>query len=182
VVSQCAVGLGALPFGDFEFVSETDGGESKEFIVSFDAAFDFGFQIVRSRDSARFQRTGKCAGQSTGERRNDMVDRGRKGSGVFHAVIFCVAAMHPKMKGFRESLDVRVPERPFLLDQTDFGGMNEFTHEFLLFKKMLHEQKRCKRGRRPLLIVLNQREDIEAAQFAAAVEESEFDGEGGAFD
>ena len=68
MVSQCAVGLGALSFGDFEFVTETDGGESKEFIVSFDAAFNLGFQIVRRRDSARFQRAGKCAGQSTGER------------------------------------------------------------------------------------------------------------------
>jgi len=46
--------------------------------------------------------------------------------------------------------------------------------------------KRCDSARRAkssyLLVILNQRKNIEAGEFSAAVEEREFDGESGAFD
>jgi len=131
VIGQSAVCLGALTFRNFQFVAETHSGETKILIVAFNAAFDFGLKIICCRDSARFQRAGKCAGQSTGERRNDVIDRGGKRCSVFHAVIFCVAAMCPKMKRLRESFDVRIAERLFLLNQSDSGGMNKLTHRHL---------------------------------------------------
>src|SRR5713226_1675096 len=155
VVGQCAIRLWTFSLRNLKFVSETDGGNAKELVVAFDAAFDLGFQIVCCGDSARFQRAGKCAGQSTGERGDNVVDGGGKRRSVFHAVISGVAAVHAKMKWLRESLDVGVPERSFFLDQTDFGCVNNFTHESLLFKEMLLERKRCKRGRRPLFVILD---------------------------
>jgi hypothetical protein len=141
VVRQGAVGLGTFPLRNSQLVAEIDGGDAKEFVVAFDAAFDIGFQIICCGDSARFQRAGKCAGQSTSERGDDMVDGGGKRRGVFHAVIFGVAAMHAKMKRLRESLDVRVTERPFLLDQTDFGCVNNFTHECPLPTRYFKNEK-----------------------------------------
>jgi hypothetical protein len=124
VVGQGAIRFWALALWDFELVAETDGGEAKELVVAFDAAFDIGFQIVCCGDSARFQRAGKCAGQSTGERGDDVVNGGGKRRGVFNAVIFGVAAVDAKMKRLREALDVRVTEWPFFLDQTDFCSMD----------------------------------------------------------
>jgi hypothetical protein len=109
VVGERAVRLGALSFWNFQLVAEAHGCETKILVVAFDAALDLGLKIICCRDSARFQRAGKCAGQSTGERRNDVIDGGGKRRSVFHAVIFCVAAMRPKMKGLRESFDVRLP-------------------------------------------------------------------------
>jgi hypothetical protein len=182
VVGQGAIRLGALSLRDFQLVSEADGGDAKEFVVAFDAAFDVGFQIICCGDSARFQRAGKCAGQSTSERGDDVVDGGGKRRGVFHAVIFGVPAVHAKMKWLRKSFNVRFTERPFLLDQTDFCGMNKFTHGFLPGDQILEKTKSYRRDCGLLFVVLNQRKDVEALQFAAAFEEREFDGEGGAFD
>jgi hypothetical protein len=110
VVGQSAVCLRAFAFRDFQFVAEFHSGETKILVVAFNAAFDLGLKIVCGGDSARFQRAGKCAGQSTGERRDDMIDGSGKRRSVFHAVIFCVAAMRPKMKRLRKSFDVRVAE------------------------------------------------------------------------
>jgi hypothetical protein len=99
VVSQGAVRLGALALRNFQLVAEIDGGDAKELVIAFDAAFDIGFQVICCGDSARFQRAGKCAGQSTSERRDNVVDGGGKRRGVFHAVIFGVATVHAKMSG-----------------------------------------------------------------------------------
>jgi hypothetical protein len=131
VIGQGAVRLRALAFRNFQLVAETHGCETKVFVVAFDAALNLGLKIICCRDSTRFQRAGKCAGQSTGERRNDVIDGSGKRCSVFHAVIFCVATMRPKMKGLRESFDVRVPERLLLLNQTNFGRMNKLTHRYL---------------------------------------------------
>jgi hypothetical protein len=131
MIGQGAVCLRALAFRNFQLVTETHGCETKILVVSFNAALDLGLKIICCRDSTRFQRAGKCAGQSTGERRNDVIDGGGKWSGVFHAVIFCVATMRPKTKGLRESFDVRVPERLLLLNQANFGRMNKLTHRYL---------------------------------------------------
>ncbi len=66
-MSEGAVGFGTFAFGDFQFVAQVDGGNAEEFVIGFDAAFDVGLEVVGCGDSARFQRAGKCAGQSTGE-------------------------------------------------------------------------------------------------------------------
>ena len=137
MVGQGAIRFWALALWNFQFVAETYGGETKEFVVAFDAAFNIGFQIICCGDSARFQRAGKCAGQSTGERGDDVVNGGGKRRGVFNAVIFGVAAVDAKMKRLREALDVRVTEWPFFLDQADFCGMNQFTHECLPNRRCL---------------------------------------------
>jgi len=63
-----AVGFGAFAFWDFQFVTQFHGSDAEEFIIGFDAAFDVGFEVVGCGNSARFQRAGKCAGQSTGQR------------------------------------------------------------------------------------------------------------------
>jgi hypothetical protein len=162
VAGQGAVRFGALALRDFELVAETDGGEAKELVVAFDAALNIGFQIVCSWDSARFQRAGKCAGQSTGERGDDVVNGSGKRRGVFNAVIFGVATVDAKMKRLGEALDVRIATRPFLLDQTDFCGMNQFTHECLPPQKMPQKRNSYRRGCGLLFIVLNERKRIDA--------------------
>jgi hypothetical protein len=131
MVGQGAIRLDALSFGNFEFVPQTDGSDAKKVIIAFDAAFDFRFQIVCCSDSTRFQRAGKCAGQSTGERRNDVIDGGGERCGVLNAVILRVTSMHSEMKGIRESLDIGVPKRPVFLNQTDFSSMDKLTHKYL---------------------------------------------------
>jgi hypothetical protein len=78
VIGECAIRFGALALRNFQLIPETDGGDAKELVVAFDAAFDFGFQIACCGNSARFQRASKCAGQSTGKRRDDVVDGRRK--------------------------------------------------------------------------------------------------------
>jgi hypothetical protein len=141
VVGQGAIRFWALALWNFQFVAETDGGETKEFVIALDAAFDIGFQIICCGDSARFQRAGKCAGQSTGERGDDVVNGRGKRRSIFNAIIFGVAAVDAKMKRLREALDVRVTERPFLLDQTDFGCVNNFTHECPLPTRYFKNEK-----------------------------------------
>ena len=66
VIGQGTVRFGALSFRNFQLVAEAHGCETKVFVVSFNAALDLGLKIICCRDSARFQRAGKCAGQSTG--------------------------------------------------------------------------------------------------------------------
>ena len=131
MVGEGAVRFSAFALGDFQLVAQIYGGDAEEFIIAFDAAFDVGYEIVGSGDSARFQRAGKCAGQSTGERGDDVVDGGGKRRGVLHAVILGVAAMHAEMERLFEALDVGVAEGPLLLHQPDLCGVNEFAHEFL---------------------------------------------------
>ena len=46
MVGQGAVRFGALALWNFQLVAEADGGNAKEFVVAFDAAFDVGFQII----------------------------------------------------------------------------------------------------------------------------------------
>lgn len=66
MVGQCAVRFRALAFWNFQFVAKIHSGDAEEFLLGLDAALYFGFQLVLCWDSARFQRAGKCAGQSTG--------------------------------------------------------------------------------------------------------------------
>ena len=128
MVRQGAIRLGALALRDFQFVPQLDGGNAKEFFIGLNATLDFGFQMIGGRDSARFQRAGQCARQSTGERRDDMIDRCRQRSRVLYSVIFCIAAVSAEVQRLTETLDVRLAERPLLLYQPDARSVNQFTH------------------------------------------------------
>jgi hypothetical protein len=155
VIGESAIRFRALALRNFQLVAETDGGDAKKLVVAFDAAFDLRFQIVCCGDSTRFQRAGKCAGQSTGERGDDVVDGSGKRSSVLDTVEFRVATVHSKVKGLRESFDVRVTEWPLLLNQANSGSMNKLTHRHLSKKQIPQERKSYKQVRRELLVVLN---------------------------
>jgi hypothetical protein len=131
-----AVGFGAFTFGDFQFVAQLHGGNAEESVIGFDAAFDVGFEMICCGDSARFQRAGKCAGQSTGERGDDVIDGGEHRVAALHAVILGVAAVRAEMQRLFESFDVRVAEGALLLHQADSSGVNDFSHDGLLPREM----------------------------------------------
>ncbi len=59
---ESAIRFRALALWNLQFVVQLYPCDAKEVVVSFDSAFDFSFQVVCCGDSARFQRTGKCAG------------------------------------------------------------------------------------------------------------------------
>jgi hypothetical protein len=136
VMRESAVGLGALAFGDFQLVTQVHGGDAKEFVIGFDAAFDVGFEMVCCGDSTRFQRAGKCAGQSTSERGDDVIDGGGHRLAVFHAVILGVAAVRAEMQWLFESFNVRLAKGALLLHQPDSSRMNDFAHDGLLTREM----------------------------------------------
>jgi hypothetical protein len=128
VMRKRAVGLGALSFGNFHVIPQLHCRNSKQLIVRFNSSFDIGFQVVCCGDSARFQRAGKCAGQSTSKRGNDVVNCCRQGFRVLYAVILRIAPVGAELQRLREALDMRLPKRPFLLNQPDFRRVNDFTH------------------------------------------------------
>jgi hypothetical protein len=141
VVSEGAIGFGAFAFGDFQFVAQVHGGDAKEFVIGFDAAFDVGFETICCGDSARFQRAGKCAGQSTGEGRDDVIDGRGHRLAVFHAVILGVAAVRAELQRFLESFNVRLAKGTLLLHQPDSRGVNDFGHDGLLTREMSCDMK-----------------------------------------
>jgi hypothetical protein len=135
-MSEGAIGFGAFAFGDFQFVAQVHGGDAKEFVIGFDAAFDVGFEVVCCGDSTRLQRAGKCAGQSTGERGDDVVNGRGHRRAVLHAVILGVAAVRAEMQWLFESFDVRVAKGALLMHQPDPRGMNDLAHDSLLTREM----------------------------------------------
>jgi hypothetical protein len=133
---KSAVGFGAFALRDFQFVAQIYGGDAEEFVIDFDASLDVGLEVICCGDSARFQRAGKCAGQSTGEGGYDVIDGRGHGRAVFHAVILGVAAVGAKMQRLFESFYIRIAKGPFLLHQPDSRGMNDFAHMDLLTREM----------------------------------------------
>ena len=131
MVGQCAISFRALPSWNFQFVAQIHGGDAEESFLGFDAAFDFGFQLVFCGDSARFQRAGKCAGQSTGQGRDNVIDSGRQRRSVLHAVILRITAVRAEVQRLLESFNVCVAERTLLLNQPDPRGVNDFAHDGL---------------------------------------------------
>jgi hypothetical protein len=131
MVSQCAIRFRALAFWNFQFVAQIHRGDAEEFFLGLDAALDFGFQLVCCGDSARFQRACKCAGQSTGQGGDDVIDRGRQRRHVFYTVIIRVSAVHAEVQRLLESFNVRFAERPLFLHQPDARRVNDFAHECL---------------------------------------------------
>jgi len=157
VMGQSAVGIRAFSFGNFQMVAQLDRRDAKQFIVALDAAFDVGFQIICCRNSTRFQRAGKCAGQSTGKRGDHMVDGGGQGLDILDAVILGVAAVRAELERLGEALDMSFPERALLLNQADFRGVNDFAH-----RVASRDRQRCELhiNGSVLLVVLNERENI----------------------
>jgi hypothetical protein len=137
-----AVRLGALASRDFQLVPNFDRSDAEEFFVRFDAPFDIGFQMIFCRDSARFQRAGECAGQSTGEPRDDMIDGSRQRLGILHAVILRVAAVGAEDQRLFESFDMSFPQGPLLLHQADSRCMNHFFHDPLQAIEMRQTQRK----------------------------------------
>ena len=74
MVRQRSLRFRLFALGDFHAIPETDGRDAEEFPVFFDASLDLRFQFVRCGDSARFQRAGKGAGQSTSEAGDDVIN------------------------------------------------------------------------------------------------------------
>ncbi len=74
---QRAVGFGALPVRNSEAVTHAHGSNAKMLLCALDAALHVRNEVVLSGDSARFQRAGKCAGQSTRKSGDYVVNRGR---------------------------------------------------------------------------------------------------------
>jgi hypothetical protein len=111
-----AVGLGSFSLGNFHVIPQLHCCNSEQLIVRFNSPFDIGFQVVCCGDSARFQRAGKCAGQSTGKRGNDVVNCGRQRFRILYAVILRVAPVGAELQRLGEALDMRLPKRPFFLD------------------------------------------------------------------
>jgi hypothetical protein len=46
VMGQSAVGFGAFSFRDFQMVAQLDRGDAERLVITLDAPFDIGFQIV----------------------------------------------------------------------------------------------------------------------------------------
>jgi hypothetical protein len=67
VVSESSFGFRLFSLGNFQVIFETYSRDAEDFSIFFDAPFHIRFQFIRCGDSARFQRAGKCAGQSTGK-------------------------------------------------------------------------------------------------------------------
>ncbi len=72
------VGFSALSGPNPEFVPQLDSRDANEFFFCFNAARDLGLQMINSGDSARFQRAGQSASQSTGECREQVTSRHRQ--------------------------------------------------------------------------------------------------------
>lgn len=131
MVSQCAIRLCALAFWNFQFVAQVHSGNAEEFFLGLDAALDFGFQLVFCWDSARFQRAGKCAGQSTAQGGNDVIDSCRQWRSILYAIILRTTTVRAEVQRLLESFNVRVAEWTLLLHQPDARRVNEFAHDDL---------------------------------------------------
>ncbi len=68
VLLERAVELRALTMRDLHPVAQLHRRDAEQFLFAFNAALDVGLEVVLRGDSARFQRAGKCARESTGER------------------------------------------------------------------------------------------------------------------
>ena len=174
VVRESSFGFRLFSLGDFQVILETYSRDAEDFSIFFDAPFDIRFQFIRCGDSARFQRAGKCAGQSTGERGDDVVNCCRQRRRVLHPIKSCVASMRPKLQRLRESFNMSLSQRPLLLNQADFCRVNDFAHDLPLSGRCDDSPGRFKRARYSLFIVLNQGEDIEPGQLGAAVQKGQF--------
>ncbi len=75
---QSAVGVSALAGGNGEAILDLDCADAEDLAVAYDLTFNGGLEIILCGDSARFQRAGQGAGQSTSQRRQQVIHRGRQ--------------------------------------------------------------------------------------------------------
>jgi hypothetical protein len=130
-----AVGFSALSGRDLELVPQLDGRDANEFFLRFNAARDFGLQMVSGGDSARFQRAGQSAGQSTGECRKQVVNRRRQWFRRLNSVKRPIATMHAKAQRLRKAFDVGLPQRPLFLHNANSCCVHDLAHMTLPNKK-----------------------------------------------
>ena len=136
-----------------QVVGYTDIGDLDCAFGFGDIAFDRGCQIIGERnDLARCQRAGKGAEQSSTDRRDHVVERGRVLFLGLHAVEFRDAAVHAVGDGFVKVLDERVPYWRHFLDDVDVAGVDDVSHggPFLIDTVARHGIV----GSRTILIVL----------------------------
>src|SRR5713226_6871665 len=122
------VGLTALSAGNFQAVTQLDGGDAHQLFFALDAAFDVSLEVILCGDSARLQRAGQRARESTGEGSDNVVDRGGEGLSRLHLVERRVAAVHAKPQWLGEPLDMRLAQRALLLHNSDLRNVHELTH------------------------------------------------------
>jgi hypothetical protein len=115
VIGKGTVRFRAFSLGDFQPIAQAHRGDTEQLVVRLNAALDVSFQIIRCGDSARFQRAGKCAGQSTGERGDDVIDGGRQRLDVFRSIVFRIATVRTEMQRLGKPLDMRVAVWPLFL-------------------------------------------------------------------
>ena len=95
----------AVSFFRFQSKSDVDAPNYQNTIFQFDFTNGFRFQsVVRCRDLTRLQRASKCAGESTGCRRYDVIQR--------RGVVFECSLRQSVMSGHRT---VRSEDHWFLL-------------------------------------------------------------------
>jgi len=106
-------------------------GNDEQLLFGFNLCFYLGDEIVLRRDSARFQRAGQCAGQSTAQRSDQVVDGRRHRLGRLRFVERGIAAVHAIAQRLSEAFHVGQSQRPFLLFNADTRGMDQSSHGFL---------------------------------------------------
>ena len=119
-----AVSLGALALRNFKAITQLHVGDAKQFFFPFDAAFNVGFEVILRRDSARFQRAGQRARQSTAKRREQMINCRGQNLLWLQLVKRGVTAVEAEAQRLRKPFDVRLAQRPLLLNNLDFRGVN----------------------------------------------------------
>jgi hypothetical protein len=78
VHAECALGLGPLALRDLAPVVDANRRDERDTVDVLDDALDVGDQIVRrALDPARIQRATQGAGESAGNRHDEMVERRR---------------------------------------------------------------------------------------------------------
>lgn len=128
MVGEGAIGLCAAPHGNFQTIAQVDAINEEDFLFRPDLGLDLGHQVVLAGDSARFQRAGKCAGQSTGETGDDVIDGRGQRLGRRRIIKCRIAPVHAKLQRLSESFDVRRAVRAFLLLDTYPRGVNDLSH------------------------------------------------------
>jgi hypothetical protein len=100
-------------------------------IFHFDFTDCFGHQtIVRSRDLTRLQRASKGAGQSTGRRRDDVIERGRArlDRPRRHFVVLGHRAVDTKNHRLGLGRQIRSANRPLHALDSNFGTVHDVGH------------------------------------------------------
>lgn len=119
--------------GKPQLVAHPDPLQYKDPILDFDLAFGLGRETVRRRPNlARFQRATKGSRQSTGRRRDHVVQSRR----VFHSrrpvVVRSHGAMDTETNGSLVGRDPSIAIGPFALLDADSRSIDDLSHGYSL--------------------------------------------------